>query len=274
MSLISSRRFAALVLAAATLAGGACAGGGGKVDLSDGDAAAAAAIGRTREAGTARFTLDYDGQLAGPLKVSGAGSFDFGENKGAIDIKLNDQATQAVVVDNTVYGKLPGLLGQGAKPWFSYDLLSGGPLVGGFDQLLRLADPRQALDRLELAKDMKRVGEEKVRGVDTVHFRGVIDVSEKTLAGVDDDTAEPVRELREAYGLAAYPVDLWLDGEGRVRRMASQFSGKSGDREVSARTQVELFNFGDKVSVSVPPPGQVQDASLFGTPSRPATTAP
>ena len=260
-----------LGLVTAVLLAGACKSGGDKVELTDGNAAAAAAAKRTADPGTVRFALRYDAERGTPINVTGEGSFDFDKALGGMRVKLAEQETNVVIAGDTIYGKLPGILGQGPKPWLAFNATNGNSLLGGLDQLVKLADPRQELSRLGLASDMKKVGTEKIRGVDTVHFQGIVDLSDAALAKLPAAVRTEARELREEFGLQSYPIDLWLDNAGRVRRLQSALSGKEGDQPVTVKTRIDLFSFGDKITVTIPPASQVQDASEFGVPTDSST---
>ena len=67
------------------------------------------------------------------------------------------------------------------------------------------------------------------------------------------------RRLRAA-GIAKFPLDVWLDENGLVRRMSARYD----DMEVEGRRAdvsfaMELFDFGASVDVKPPPPNEVSD---------------
>lgn len=270
--------FALLALGAVAL--GACRGGGGSggsgttVDLADTNKAASAAVERTLAPGTVRFEMRYDSaQGSATTTVSGDGEFDFDADVGHINVKIADQATELIVTRDTIYGKLSGALASGKKPWLSFPTGDGTTAASAIDQVVQLADPRKSLARLPLATQMKRIGTETVRGTSTVHFRGIVDLSDASVAKLPKADQAPARDFRQRLGAQSHPIDLWLDPAGRVRRYESELAGKEGDQAVTVKTHIDLFAYGDKVTVIVPPASQVQDAASYGR-SLSSTTVP
>lgn len=251
---------------------GACQSGEKTVTLTDGNAAAAASVKRTTETGTVRFELNYEADQAPPVSITGSGAFDFDANQGTMNVTVAGNATQVIVTKKTIYAKLPGVLGAGAKPWASFSLNGPTASAGGFDQIVKLADPREALLRLKLADGMSKVGTEKLRGVATTHFRGVVDLSDKSLAKLNEEDRAEAKTFRDQLGAPTHPIDLWLDGAGRVRRFEAALTGSSGDKPVTVKTHIDLFDFGSKVTVKVPPPNLVRDISSLTEDPTPTTT--
>src|SRR5581483_9141244 len=90
------------------------------------------------------------------------------------------------------------------------------------------------------------VGHETVRGVATTHLRVTLDLA-----------ALATRLRSQGYtvddpGRATEPADLWVDAQGRLRRMTSP--GRSGG--ASGTITLELFDYGVHVDVQPPPADQ------------------
>ena len=121
------------------------------------------------------------------------------------------------------------------------------------------ANPLERLAELgELTSPIVRVGEERVRGVDTVHFRTTID---QPAVGASTGTGTGGEATR------AVEVDVWLDEEDRFRRLRQSFH-VDGTRFTST---FEVFDLGTPVSIDLPPEDQVgpfDTKDLF--PPRPA----
>jgi outer membrane lipoprotein-sorting protein len=96
---------------------------------------------------------------------------------------------------------------------------------------LGAADPAQLLQYLQSTSKVEKRGTATVRGVRTTHY--VARIQPKQLA-------KPV------------PVDVWVDGQGLVRRLRVDVQ--------QVKASLELFDFGD-VSISVPSDADTLDLS-------------
>jgi hypothetical protein len=97
----------------------------------------------------------------------------------------------------------------------------------GFD--LGQADPAKLLEYLRSSSSVERLGQATVRGVQTTHY-----------------------VARVRAGTSRVPLDVWVDGQGLVRRLHVNWQG--------ADASVDLFDFGD-VNVSVPAASDTVDLS-------------
>jgi hypothetical protein len=227
------------------------------------------AAAKTAEAKTARIaTLVRVAEPGGQQRFGGQGRFDFERRAGRMTLQLIEgeaagfgQAT-AVFVDSSVYYQLPpGALAGGAR-WIQLDLqnvadasgLDFGPLVQGSQ-----ADPTQYLLWLDaLGPGVTKIGEEDVRGVPTSRYRAVVDLSlleQHAPPGKEAEWAAYVQTLRDRLGLASIPVEVWIDGDGLVRRFNHEY-GFSAEGTTAVVT-TELFDFGIPVNVRAPSPDQV-----------------
>ena len=68
------------------------------------------------------------------------------------------------------------------------------------------------------ADNVVKVGPEQIRGTDTTHYR--LDVNlDKAIADASTPTErDALTKLANLYTVRTFPVELWLDSEGRVRQ--------------------------------------------------------
>jgi hypothetical protein len=126
------------------------------------------------------------------------------------------------------------------------DQLTGG--AGG-------SNPADILAGLEgISEDgIDEVGSEEVRGVDTTHYAGEIDM-EAALQQLEDAGAEGVMDdeamdrFQELYGDTAIPVDVWIDDDGLARRMSMVAPAAGEEVEIT----IEMFDYGEPVDIEVP----------------------
>ncbi len=181
--------------------------------------------------------------------------------------------TSTVVLADTVfYIELPPAVASelGGKSWIKIDLVELGKTQGiDLNQLNSLQgnDPAAALDFLRGAsEDTRKVGEEKVRGADTTHYAATLDL-DKAAQSLAPDLRDDFERATAQLGTKQMPVDVWIDDDGRLRKMTyaldtSKLQGAaSGGATGKVTTTVELFDFGVEVDVQEPPAEQVTDLS-------------
>lgn len=215
----------------------------------------------TLEAGTARMALTADGGPAG--EVTGEGLVDMEGNRGALSFEAGGQTAEVAFEGATLFLRVPG----GVDPtieteWISFDLVTLGEAVAGTDlgQLpTSSGDPTSSLAMLKAtSEDIEDLGEEDVRGETTTHYRAVVDVR-KAYEDADAVT-DPARfeAFLDTFGQEELPLDVWIDGDGRVRRMTYAQPLPGGDEVTST---MELYDFGVDERVELPDPADVTDVT-------------
>lgn len=121
--------------------------------------------------------------------------------------------------------------------------------------------PTDVLERVLSASERnEELGKEDIRGVETTHFRASVDL-QKLLKQFPNE--EPPTE--ESAGIWLYetpvPVDLWIDGESRLRRIAMKRFTKT-DR-FGWTTTLDLFDYGVEADVEPPPESLVISQERF-----------
>jgi hypothetical protein len=240
------------------------------------DAAAA-----TSGAGTARVgtSVTLGGGADGEQTFGGEGVFDFQHQSGEVTLDLTGLqlpgtgSTRLVFDDYVVYYELgEGILLPG-KRWLGLDLQSLGDASGiDLESLVQgtQADPSQLLLWLgAIGPAVEKVGEETVRGVETTRYRAVVDLERleaQPPAGRGAEWAAYVQALKARLGASDVPVEIWLDGDGLLRRLRQEYGFGGGAAAVSTTITMELYDFGVEVDVERPPPDEV---ALIGDLIRP-----
>ena len=303
-------RMAAIGAAVALAIGGlaACSGSGQDVVRSGADTETAAAGGpaealqtaaqKTTEAGTAKVAMTLDvtglpGVGATTFTVDGAidnttrqSSFSFDLSKLAAALPASQQmGLSAIIGDGNVnvvtdgsdvYVKLGGLATiLGATSNQTWIKVSGDSAAAGAVGI-PLGDGTEVLKLLEQAGDVKAVGTEQVRGTDTTHYQGTLDVAAALSQASAEDRAKAESELGKVGidpSAATVPVDVWIGtDDGLVRRVQLGVHGlettsSSAPGAVAGTFTLELFDFGQPVDITVPPADQVfaVDPSMLGS---------
>jgi hypothetical protein len=241
-------------------------------------------------ASTKSFTFTYSAEISAAgesLRMSGAGSFD-GEHKlvamnlhfeGAPSGSPAAGANAEFVVDNShglveylhmalLDGHLPA-----GKSWVKIDVGALGKKLGIDLSKLQQgdsADPAKMFSVLRRAAHPTVVGRESVGGVSTMHYKATVDLRQLIATEPDAVARESLQRAIDVSGISTYPVEVWIDGDGYLRRMRIAIpAGVPAGTQTNVATVTmteELSNFGTDVQVAVPPAASVVDvADLAGS---------
>lgn len=129
-----------------------------------------------------------------------------------------------------------------------------------------LGDPTNAIDMLRATVgDQQPHGPASVRGVQTVRSHIEVDITK--LAAVRARSDEERQELDAmSGGQDTIGVDLWIDADGRLRRLAYTWDWGDSERKVSVDGWIEFFDFGADMKIERPANVQVIDEPRCGSP--------
>jgi hypothetical protein len=119
-------------------------------------------------------------------------------------------------------------------------------------------DPSKLLEYLRGVSNVRERGNETVRGVDTTHYAAQIQI-DKVASKLQPDAARALEQLARTLGTRQIPLDVWVDGDGLVRRVRMDWHPNVGALKLS----FELFDFGD-VHVKVPAAAETTTFGLGG----------
>ena len=108
------------------------------------------------------------------------------------------------------------------------------------------------------------MGNELVRGARTTHYRAAVDLRKVTgvlPSSSADQLHAALAKLIAQTGTSTIPVDVWVDGQHLVRRIALALSLSTGAQRPRVGVTIDLFEFGPTPTVTPPPPGEVFDAT-------------
>lgn len=273
------RTLTALTLLLALAVPAAC----GKGESLLGTVKAAAAT--TTGTHTARMTAKVSaaqGAMAKGISLDGVFDFDHRQARFSMDpsslglpITTKIDAVFDYSSGAVMYLHLPQVEAQLGKAWLKLDLdqaLKSAGVDADLGSILQKqsGDPTSGLQTLRGVVKVDEIGHEDVRGTDTRHVRATIDV-DKAAEEAPADLRPDLRKLASYYKKKTHDVDVWLDGEGRVRRMRivsdpADLSLPTSTTAPAANTgpmtvTYELYDFGTKADITVPPTDQVADMS-------------
>jgi hypothetical protein len=317
----SRHHAAAAILVVTALSAAACGSGSGTSAPSGPPLAVVqAASDRTISTGTAKAALSLTADLAhlpqgasastasnGSFAVDATGAFDLASKASRIDLDLSHlpanmrsqvRGTRLVMLieQGAVYVEAAGLKVSSAKPWIKLDSSNFGS--GTFDlSQLAVFSPTQATDLLKQLGTVTAAGHDTVRGAATTHYRASIDMGRALSILGNSSTGSLTAGSGIGAGLfgsllgnTMVPIDMWIDGSGRLRKFTSQidvlpllkalvnaFSFGTSTSTIPAGAKAliglsfELYDFGAKVDVAPPPADQVGPPppgfTLFNSPA-------
>lgn len=303
---MSSRvRLAVCLVAVLALAGVAGCGGSDAAPVA-GKPVSFAELSRSARASadarSARFSFSMTLSLPGveePFAFTGEGAFDTASDRASLSMDMSSLAKllggfvaglagpqagdvpdfddpsgwriDAVQVGTESYVRFPALADRlpAGKSWIR---TAGDATVDGFDlEQFSTGDPRELLEVLKAASaEIETLGREELHGVETTHYRVLIDPREyakRATAGKSEELFSLVGELGAQPRLTTVPADVWLDADGLVRKLSLEISasppGSSGSS--GASIAFELWDYREDVEIEPPPPSEVVDASAIGS---------
>jgi hypothetical protein len=165
-----------------------------------------------------------------------------------------------------LYMRFPYLDGElpGGKSWLKADIVEVGKRYGlDLDRLkeTRRSDPGLMLAYLKSAVGVRKVGTDLVRREVTTHYSTIVD-AETIVEETPKDQQRAMRKYLRLMGIKTYPVDLWVDRDGVVRKVGIELEYKLPDGEyVKMKLSEEYYDFGVEVNIEPPPAKRVLDVT-------------
>jgi hypothetical protein len=151
-------------------------------------------------------------------------------------------------VDGVSYMQLPGDRTDAAgHHWVAYRVMKPGAVVGA-------QDPLTMLKLISDAKGVEDVGDAKVNGVETTHYRVHIDPARFEDAVADSGTNITIPpgtfdQLKDAVS------EVWIDDDNLPRRMAMSFQ----IQQAKMSMRFDFLDYGEPVDVTAPDSSDVTE---------------
>ncbi|MEU6916797.1 DUF1396 domain-containing protein [Streptomyces olindensis] len=196
--------------------------------------------------------------IAMSMKVSASGQ---AATAGETEIRLVDKAMY-------IGGGAEMAKEMDGKTWMKFDL-SGSDAGKELDQLgsTSQAEQNPAAESTFLtgAKDVKKVGSEKVDGVETTHYTGTVTIADlrASLKKEDAETRERREKSVKQYekmGIDKLTMDMWVDGDDRTKQFRMKGDADKGPLDMT----ITFLDYNKPVEIKAPPAKDVADlADLF-----------
>lgn len=158
----------------------------------------------------------------------------------------------------------------GGKRWIGVDL---GEVMGigqaGTRAILR-ADVAGSLAPFAAGAPLQSAGDETIDGVETTRWRGELSVDDylDTLPAAERKEVratllEGPGAMKEADLAERHPVEMWIDGDARMRRMESttKLAAAPDMPAGTVRMRFDLSDFGEPAAITAPAADSVWDAT-------------
>jgi hypothetical protein len=249
-------RFLFLIAAPLALGAVSC---GSSASLDPVAQAATSSTKQSSEHMTLTGRIDAGGEI---VTMTGDGDFRNDPARGAMTMTVSMRAhsyTMRTITDGQrVYlssdlfkAELPA-----GKTWMSLDLAKASSALGvGFGSATTQS-PTSVLDQLKGSGGIAKIGTDTIDAVQTTHYRGVVDPDKIT-------KIEKALHTTVSYE----PFDVWVDGQGLVRRLTMSYS-QSASGAIPAASSVmtiSFSNYGENVDTSVPSADETFDATNLAT---------
>ncbi|MGW1785801.1 hypothetical protein ACWCQQ_43000 [Streptomyces sp. NPDC002143] len=210
------------------------------------------------EAGTSKARTSMEMATGGTrVTIRGQGVYDFRKQLGELRVLLPQDPSGASEHRPITELLAPGALfmknrgaGVPADKWVRVETaaLSDGNLVTG-----GATDPFAAAEVLRGTRTATYVGRTEVAGTAVRHYRGTADL---TVAAEDasEGGRDSLRAAAKGFATARVPFDVYLDDEGRIRKVRHRFSFVNGQQKeaVAVASTTLLYDFGAAVDVRLP----------------------
>ena len=99
------------------------------------------------------------------------------------------------------------------------------------------------------------MGSDTIGGVSTTHYKVTVDL-ERAAARLSGSGRRSLQRVIQSTGTKKLPVDVWVDGDGYVRKV--EYSQGSGNGK-AVKVTMELHDFGSPKQIEAPPAASVID---------------
>ncbi|MEU5771468.1 hypothetical protein ABZ782_36765 [Streptomyces asoensis] len=209
------------------------------------------------EAGTSKARTSMEMATGGTrVTIRGQGAYDYRRQLGELRVQLPQDP--AGTSEHRPIAELlaPGALfmknrdGVPDDKWVRVETaaLSDGNLVTG-----GATDPFAAAEVLRGTRTATYVGRTEVAGTAVRHYRGTADLA---VAARDASAGgrDALRAAAKGFATTRVPFDVYLDDQGRIRKVRHRFSFVNGQRKepVAVASTTLLYDFGSPVDVRLP----------------------
>jgi hypothetical protein len=192
------------------------------------------------------------------VTIRGEGVYDYTRQLGRLKVMLPQDPTGRAEHRPITELLAPGALfmknrgaGVPADKWVRVDTatLSDGNLVTG-----GATDPFAAAEVLRGTRSAKFLGTTRLAGTEVWHYRGTADLG-VAARSASQGARDSLAAAAKGFATAVVPFDVFLDEQGRIRKIRHRFSFVNGRQKasVAVASTTLLYAFGAPADVRLPP---------------------
>jgi hypothetical protein len=214
-----------------------------------------AVMGALQEAGTFAFSISTstDSAGAGAMDMQGVMRYD----DGGIDMEATGSGQGAdglemIMLDKVLYLTGAGMgMDLGDKKWLKIDMSDPDSIFG---MLGKSTDPALMFKAMEEPKEFELLGTEEVDGVETNHYRVVMDTAAYA------EAMEIPAQMSSAMP-KDIAVEMWVDADNLPRKFRQELEvpAMGGGPASSSTTEGTYSDYGTDVTIEAPPASEVSD---------------
>ncbi|MFJ4784181.1 hypothetical protein [Streptomyces sp. NPDC088794] len=243
-----------------SLGASGCSGADGSTDARTSDPVGTLhrAAGTLVAAGSSKARTSMEMATGGTrVTIRGEGVYDYRRQLGRLRVRLpQDPAGHTehrpiteLLAPGALFMKNRGA-GVPADKWVRVEtaaLADGNLVTGG------ATDPFAAAELLRGTRTATYLGRTEVAGAKVRHYRGVADLT-FAARGASQGGRASLAAAAKGFATAEVPFDVYLDDEGRIRKVRHRFSFVNGRQKgtVAVASTTLLYDFGAPVDVSLP----------------------
>ncbi|MFF4550918.1 hypothetical protein ACFY1J_43295 [Streptomyces sp. NPDC001406] len=210
------------------------------------------------------MSMTADGALSWADGLQGTLTIDYTGGSTAQTMRqLGSTSMEARYLPDAYYAHMSDKFARqaGGKHWirYAYDDLAklGGGSGAYLKDQMQNTTPNQSVKLLLASGDVKKVGEEKVSGVNATHYSGTVNVAD--LAGKSSNlSASQLADLKKQLtqaGVSTETVDIWVNDQNLLVKKVEK-----ADMTAGRMTQTAYYSdYGVKVSAEKPPANDTKD---------------
>ncbi|MET7681335.1 hypothetical protein [Streptomyces sp. NPDC005423] len=210
------------------------------------------------------MSMTADGNLGWGDGIRGTLTIDYtGGTMADTMARTGSTSMEARYLSDAYYAKMGDKFAEqaGGKHWirYAYDDLAGlGGSSGAYlkDQMQNTT-PNQSVKLLLASGDVKRVGQETVRGQRTTHYSGNVDVADLATrsSSLSASQLAALRKQLTQAGVTTETVDIWVNGQDLLVKKVEK-----ADMSAGRMTQTAYYSdYGVQVSAQKPPASDTED---------------
>ncbi len=161
----------------------------------------------------------------------------------------------------------------GGKHWIRYGFEDLSKMMGASGDVMKdqmqNTTPDKAVKALLASGDVKKVGEEDIRGVWATHYSGTVDVAELTQksSALDAKLLKALKEQLTQAGITTEKIDIWVDKNDLLVKKTESGQMKTG----AFNSTVFFSDYGTEVSAEAPPVADTIDLAQLIKQQAPAS---